>query len=210
MKLIQKHILWGTQEFEVIDDTVVIRTKAPFKAEEELTVMLTVLNSEPLINKSRLEFTSRVNNEALLSLYLAKPNATEFNAFVSALKEKIAEEFNAFAGIKAASDEAMKGNVFEEPPEFDDDEDFLPPPSRKPVRIDDLEDSIRMLKEYIGTEQVQPLIKTLEALKEKPDSADTFNQVAREFNALGMSQGAVLTYAPYIGILMTDSAPISY
>ena len=38
------------------------------------TVMITVLNKEPVISKSLLEFTSRVNNEPLLSMFLAKPN----------------------------------------------------------------------------------------------------------------------------------------
>ena len=69
-KLIQKHLLKGTQEFEIIDDTVVVRSKPPLKKEESLTVMLTVLNTEPVISKSLLEFTSRVNNEPLLSLFL--------------------------------------------------------------------------------------------------------------------------------------------
>jgi hypothetical protein len=35
-----------------------------------------------------------------LSLYLNKPNAREFDAFVDALKQKARKEFNAFAGIR--------------------------------------------------------------------------------------------------------------
>ena len=54
IKLLQKHLLKGTQEFEIIDDVVNVRIKTPFKKEESLTVMLTVLNPEPLINKSCL------------------------------------------------------------------------------------------------------------------------------------------------------------
>mgnify|MGYP001550140873 CR=1 FL=1 len=64
-KLLQKHIFKGTQEFEIVDDVVNVRMKPRLRKEETLTVMLTVLNPEPLINKSLLEFTSRVNNEPL-------------------------------------------------------------------------------------------------------------------------------------------------
>ena len=206
-KLLQKHLLKGTQEFEIIDDVVNVRIKTPFKKEESLTVMLTVLNPEPLINKSCLEFTSRVNNEPLLSLFLAKPNPEEFNQFINILKQKIQDEYNAFAGIKAGNPSALERNVFEEPPEFDDP-DFNQPRMQKPVRIEDLEDSIRMLDEYIGTEEIQPLISALKALHAEPENAAHLSQVINVFNALGPSQGAVLTYAPYVGILMSDG-PVS-
>lgn len=118
-KLVQKHLFKGTQKFEIIDDTVNVYIKPRFKSEESLTVMLTVLNPEPVMSKSRLEFTSRINNEPLLSLYLAKPNPTEFNAFVSLLKQKAQDEFHAFAGLKSGTPSELSGNVYEEPPEFD-------------------------------------------------------------------------------------------
>ncbi|KHF24711.1 hypothetical protein [Solemya velum gill symbiont] len=99
MKLVQKHILKGTQEFELLDDEVRVRIKAPFK-EKEKSVPLSILNPEPVIENSRLNFHSRVKCGPLLSLYLDKPNAKEFNAFVEAVKEKALKEYNAFAGIK--------------------------------------------------------------------------------------------------------------
>jgi len=98
MKLIQKHLLKGTQEFELLDDEVRVRIKTPFK-EKTLSVPLAILNPEPVINQSQLDFHSRVKCGPMLSLYLNKPNAEEFNAFVEALKEKALKEFNAFAGI---------------------------------------------------------------------------------------------------------------
>ena len=102
-KLVQKSLFRGTREFEIVDDVVNVRIKTPFNKEETLTVMLTVLNPEPVISKSLLAFTSRVNNEPLLSLYLAKPNPEEFNAFVNLLKQKAHDEFNAFAGLKSST-----------------------------------------------------------------------------------------------------------
>ena len=216
-KLLQKHIFKGTQEFEIVDDVVNVRMKPRLRKEETLTVMLTVLNPEPLINKSLLEFTSRVNNEPLLSLFIAKPNTEEFNQFVNILKQRIQEEYNAFAGIKPGktyATGALEGNVFEEPPEFDDPEFGVhglgQPRKQKPVRIDDLEDSIRMLNEYIGTNEIQPLITALEALKEEPDNSSHRTKVVTAFNGLGQGEGAVLTYAPYVGILMTDGPATGY
>ena len=99
MKLIQKHIFKGTQEFELLDDEVHVRIKAPFK-EKEFTVPLAILNPEPVTDDSHLHFHSRVKCGPLLSLRLGKPNAEEFNAFVDAVKERALKQFNAFAGIK--------------------------------------------------------------------------------------------------------------
>ena len=42
-KLVQKHLLRDTREFEIVDDTVQVQIKAPFKKDESLTVMLAVL-----------------------------------------------------------------------------------------------------------------------------------------------------------------------
>ena len=99
MKLIQKSLFKGTQEFELLDDEVRVRIKSLFH-KKELTVTLAILNPEPVINNSRLEFHSRVKCGPLMSLYLNKPNAREFNAFVDAVKQKALKEYNAFAGIK--------------------------------------------------------------------------------------------------------------
>jgi hypothetical protein len=202
-KLVQKHLFKGTQEFEIVDDVVNIQIKSPFKKEETLTVMLAVLNTEPVISKSRLEFTSRVNNEALVSLYLAKPNAEEFNAFVNHLKQKVRDEFKAFAGLKAETSTGLEGNVYEEPPEFDSAEAVNSHKKWKPVKTADVEDSIRMLREYVGGEEINPLLSALGALLEEPDNDEIRKSVFIEFEALGPVQGAVLTYAPYVGVLMS-------
>ena len=99
MKLIQKNLLKGTQEFELLDDEVRVRIKAPFKS-KELSVPLAILNPEPEVTGSQLHFHSRVKCGPLLSLYINKPNEKEFNAFVDAVKEKALKEFNVFAGME--------------------------------------------------------------------------------------------------------------
>ena len=100
MKLVQKHPIKGTQEFELLEDSIIMRIKKPFRKAEELTVMLAVLNPEPVVNKSMLDFHSRVKCDPLISLYIDKPNPQEFNTFVAALKQQAQLEYNAFAGIK--------------------------------------------------------------------------------------------------------------
>ena len=99
MRLVQKSLFKGTQEFELLDDEVRVRIKSLFHKKER-TVSLAILNPEPVVNNGRLEFHSRVKCGPLLSLDLNKPNAREFNAFVEALKQKALKEFNAFAGIR--------------------------------------------------------------------------------------------------------------
>ena len=202
-KLVQKHLLKGTQELEIIDDTVVVRSKPPFKSEESLTVMLTVVNKEPVISKSTLEFTSRVNNEPLISLYLAKPNPAEFNAFVNLLKQKIQDEFNAFAGLKPGTPSGMERNVHEEPPTFDTP-DAQRTARSKEVSVEGITEAIRMLSEHVGAENIQPFLSALEALQADPQNEIHLSQMINEFEALGPNQGAVLSYAPYISSLLSD------
>ncbi len=100
MKLIQKHWLHGTQIFELEDDVIRMHLKPRFKAEKKLDVVLSILNPEPVLNNSRLEFHSRVKCGPLISLYLNKPNPSEFNTFVAAIKDQALQDYQAFAGLK--------------------------------------------------------------------------------------------------------------
>lgn len=99
-KLIQKHILYGKREFELRDDIVKIKVNSLLDENKDFEVELAMINPEPIISKSRLEFHSRVKCRPLISLYLNKPNKKEFNEFVDAIKTKAKNEFNAFAGLK--------------------------------------------------------------------------------------------------------------
>lgn len=201
-KLIQKHILKGTREFEIIEDQINICVKSRFKEDEKLSVTLAVLNPEPVINKSTLDFVSRVNGEPLLSLALSQPNVSEFNNFVNAIKQKAQEEYNAISGINVTSNNVAL-NVDEEPPEFSEhtSADII---KHKKVNIEGLDNAINMLQTYVISEEVQPLIVALESLKQAPQDHLKLVEVANVFNELGSNQGAVLTYAPYIAIMLSD------
>ena len=204
MKLVQKNFLKGSREFEIIDDVVNVRIKSPFK-EEKLTVDLSILNPEPAVNEPFLEFHSRVKCGPLLSLLIDKPDAQKFNAFVDELKQRARQEYNAFAGLKTGSlPEDIAANVFDEPPEFDESEQVRIEKKVKPIRVAEIDVAIQMLERHLDGAEIKPTLVALEALKEEPENESCFDQLVRAFDDLGPRQGAVLTYAPYVGVLLTD------
>jgi hypothetical protein len=206
MKLVQKRFLKGSREFEIVDDAVNVRLRSPFK-QETLSVMLAILNPEPVVNGPFLEFHSRVKCGPLLSLLADKPSAGEFNAFVEELKRRAREEYSSFAGLRTGSmPEGMAANFFEEPPEFDQPGQDPPKGNTRPVRIADIDVSMQMLEQYLESDDIKPLLDALEALKAEPDAASSMTRLAQAFDSLGPRQGAVLTYAHYIGILLSDQA----
>ncbi len=204
MKLVQKNFLKGSREYEIVDDAINVRIKSPFK-EEKITVVLTVLNPEPVENKPFLEFHSRVKCGPLLSLLIDKPNSQEFNAFVDELKRRAREEYNAFAGLKASSrPEGLGGNVYEEPPDFDEPGKNRTGKDVKSISAARIEEAVQMLEHHLDVGEIKPLLTALQALKEDPRNESCFDQLVKAFDDLGPRQGAVLTYAPYVSILLSD------
>ena len=65
-------------------------------------------------------------------------------------------------------------------------------------------EAIQQLNMYVAVEDIQPLLFAMEALKLEPKNEAHLKQMENAFNALGITQGAVLTYAPYIGLLLSD------
>ena len=204
MKLVQKQHFKGTREFEIVDTLVNFRIKTAFK-EEKLTVDLSMLNPEPVLNEPFLEFHSRVKSGPSLSLLIDKPNSQDFNAFVEELKQRARQEYNLFAGLRAGSlPEGMAANVFEEPPDFDEPGQNRIAKSVKPVSVVSIDSTIQMLELYLDAEEIKPLLTALEALKAEPENESYFRQLVTAFDDLGPRQGAVLTYAPYVNILLSD------
>lgn len=204
-KLTQKNLL-KLSEYEIVGEQVDIRITSRFGSDsaETLSVTLAVLNSEPVITRTHLQFVSRVNGEPLISLALSRPNVTEFNAFVNTLKQRAQEEYNSISGMNLASgSHSLNGNQYEEPPEFSDHthQDII---KNKKVNVEGLENAITMVETYIDKEEVQVLIDALNLLKQAPQDHDRLVEVANVFNQLETTQGAVLTYAPYISIILSD------
>lgn len=204
MKLVQKQIFQGIREFEIIDTLVHSRTRILFK-EKALTAELSMINPEPVVNEPFLEFHGRVKNEPLLSLWIGNPSAQEFNAFVDELKQRARQEYNAFAGLKAGSlPEGMARNVFEEPPEFDEPGQNRLEKTLKPVNVESIDNSLQMLRLYLEAGDIQAFLNALETLKAEPGNKSYFRALVTAFDELGPRQGAVLTYAPYVGVLLSD------
>ena len=204
MRLQQKRFLKGSREFEIADDAVMVRIKTARK-EESLTVMLAILNPEPVQNGNYLEFHSRVKCGPLLSLFVDNPDAATFNAFVDELKRRARQEYSAFTGLKAnpeAAAEGLAANSYDEPPEFDD-----PAPGQRktrPIRAESIASSIQMLEQHLGSDGIESLLEALKALMDDPDNETRQGELVKAFEDLGPRQGAVLTYAPYLSILLSD------
>jgi len=205
-KLIQKQLFKGTQEFELLDDAINVCIKKPFN-EVRFTVVLSILDPEYVINGSKLEFHSRVKCSPLLTFRLNQPNEQEFNTFIALLKQRAEEEYNAFIGVKSAATKPQipEGNVNEEPPEFEDSEQEQLDNLTENYNAQMIEESIQMLQDYIGTEEIEPLIASLKEFNEDPWNAARQKAVLNTFHQLGPSQGAVLTYAPYLITLMSNN-----
>ena len=209
MKLVQKQLFKGTREFEITEDAVNYRIKSPLK-EKELTVDLKMLNPESIVNGQFLDFHGRVKCGPLLSLLIDKPNPAEFNAFVDELSRRASQAYNSFAGLRDGSmPEGLAANSYDEPPEFDDPEAGRSVKKRKPARIADIDISIQMLQQHLNEDEIEPLLAALQALKAEPENEANFSQLVTAFNELGPRQGAVLTYAPYVSILLSDD-PFGY
>ena len=212
MKLIQKAFLKGTREFEIVDDTLFVRINSMFK-EEKLTVDLSTLDPEPVINGSELAFFSPHKGRPVLSLLLNNPNAEEFNAFIDTLKKEIVGEDTTFTNVETVSletsrSEALARNVYEEPPEFDESDDTGEQISFQPVNAERLDEDITMLKTYLDEDDIKPLIDALEKLKAEPENEAAFQNMLEVFNNLDIIQGAVLTYTTYLKVLLSQN--ISY
>ena len=210
MKLVQKRFLKDTREFEIIDDEAVYVRIRRFLKEEKLTVSLSMLNPEPVVNGSELEFYSDYKGRPVLSLLLNKPNAVEFNAFIDTLKKKIIGEDDTFASVDDDSpdtkrSEALARNVYEEPPVFKGSADTREKISVLPVNTERLGEDITMLKTYLDEDDIRLLLDSLETLKAEPEDEAAYRKMLDAFNALGIEQGAVLTYAPYINALLSKS-----
>ena len=61
-----------------------------------------------------------------------------------------------------------------------------------------------MLRQHLDGDDIEPVLEALEALQADPQNEAGFARLVSAFDELGPRQGAVLTYAPYIGILLSD------
>lgn len=199
-KLVQKAFLKDTREFEIVDDTLFVRIKSLFK-EEKSTIDLSSLDPEPVVQGSELAFYSPHRGRPIFSLILNNPNAAVFDAFVDTLKQGISGETAVETVSPETAQSALARNVYEEPPEFGEPDETQDKTGFPAVNTERLADDISMLKAYLADDSIKPLIASLENLRAAPQNEAAFQNVLDAFNALGIQQGAVLTYAPYLKVI---------
>jgi hypothetical protein len=173
--LLQKHPIKGTREFRLVGDELEYSIQSPLK-KESLSVVLSVLDSEPVVSGSMLAFVSQVNREPLVELFLNRPDKEVFEEFVSSVRQRISEED--FSRLRVRD----KGVA---------------------VDVERVSETIDMLRTYVNTDEITLLLTALEELKAKPDDIQCLERVADAFNELGFVQGQVITYAPYINFLLS-------
>lgn len=66
------------------------------------------------------------------------------------------------------------------------------------VDVARIEEAIQMLNTYVDDASIKPFVSILEAIKQEPDNESLVVQLYDAFQNLGITQGAVLTYAPSI------------
>lgn len=74
----------------------------------------------------------------------------------------------------------------------------------KTVNVSRIDESRSMLRQYLDDETLGPLLNVLDEMIKAPSDQRLQEQLATTFDDLGMIQGAVLTYAPYIAILLAE------
>ena len=208
MKLKQTQFLKGSREFEIADDTLFVSIRSFFK-QEKLTVDLSTLDPEPVIKGSELKFYSPNRGHSIFSMLLNNPNADTFNTFVDVLKQSISGN-ESDTGIEteiadSTREEALNRNVHEAPPEFAEHNEAMEKIPYKPINVERMKEDIKSLKTCVGENEIKPLLDSLETLVAEPQNEEAFENTLRLFNKLGFYQGAVLTYAPYIKALVSNS-----
>jgi len=158
-RIVQKHPDRGTREFE-------------------LSVVLSVLSPEPVVDGSMMYFLSEVNREALVKLFVDLPDAETFAEFVQILKQRIKEED--FGNLSADN-------------------------RKSAITREQVDTTIRMLETYVDPASIDELLSTLRGLSEAPDNHEKLVRVVETFNSLGVEKGAVLSYAPFFNTLLSST-----
>ena len=177
VRIVQKHPDRGTREFELVDDAIEYRISSPL-GDEELSVVLSVLSPEPVVDGSMMYFVSEVNREALIKLFVDLPDAETFAAFVRTIKQRIREED--FGRLGADN-------------------------RKSTITSDQVDTTIRMLETNMDPTGIDELLSTLRSLSEAPDDHERLDRVVDAFNGLGVLQGPVLTYTSFFNTLLSST-----
>ena len=176
-KIVQIHPDQGTREFELVDDAIGYRISSPF-GDEELSVVLSVLSPEPVVDGSMMYFISEVNREALIKLFVDLPDARTFEGFVHTVKQRIREED--FGNLSADN-------------------------RKSTITKEQVDTTIHMLETNLDPANIDELLGALRTLAEAPNDHEQLNRVVEAFNGLGAQQGPVLSYTSFFNTLLSST-----
>ena len=71
------------------------------------------------------------------------------------------------------------------------------------IKVADIDIALQMLKTYLNAQDINPLLISLETLRTDPQNETYQEQVISAFHECRL-QGAVLTYAPWLHIFVSD------
>jgi len=74
----------------------------------------------------------------------------------------------------------------------------------KSINVADIDVALQMMNKYLDPQDISALVSSLETLKTEPQNEAYQVQVIDAFDDLATLQGAVLTYAPYLNIFVSD------
>ena len=66
-------------------------------------------------------------------------------------------------------------------------------------------ESIELLKQHLNEDDIASLISVLQAIVKSPQDSQLVAQLYEVFDGLDITQGAVLTYAPYLAVVLADA-----
>ena len=176
-RIVQKDPERGTREFELVDDAIEYRISSPF-GDEALSVVLSVLSPEPVVDGSMMYFLSEVNREALIKLFVDLPDAEQFAGFVHTVKMRIREED--FGKLSADN-------------------------RKTTITREQVDTAIRMLETNMDPASIEALLSNLRALAQAPGDHEQLDRVVQAFNDLGVQQGPVLSYTSFFNTLLSST-----
>lgn len=176
-KIVQMHPDQGFRQFELVGDAIEYRISSQF-GEEELSVVLSVLAPDPVVDGSMMYFISEVNREALIKMFVDLPDPETFSKFVATVQRRIGEE--SFGKLDAVN-------------------------RKTKITREQVVSTIHMLETYMDPAGIEKLLSALRVLSEAPDSRESLDTVVQAFNGLGVQQGPVLTYAPFFNTLVSST-----
>lgn len=78
----------------------------------------------------------------------------------------------------------------------------------KVIYLDKIEVSIKMIKLYVNDVDASEVIAVLESMLTAPEDVSLephLQQLSDSLEALGIYKGAVLSYAPYLNVLLSEN-----